>query len=458
MGKIMKKATRKRSQYPGRGGIGQENRGRYALRILLLIFGLFSLAASGSETTSSLLNLADCIELAVRNNPSLAAYAQHVDEARASASEARGNLLPSLSASGGYDRYSGDGLWDRNESYSVGLQLNQTLFHGGQLLNSLSGAMHGVRAAEYDYETALQDLVLDVRTTYYRLLQRERLTDVARTAVEQAQTHLELAQERFRVGLVRRADVLKSEVELSDATLALIQARSSESLSRGTLNTLLGLPVDRATEVLDILEELDASMDTLSLDVLVRRAEKSRPEVARLTEQIEAQRAQVNVALGEFLPTISAHASYGLDAGSSSDWDSDWSVGLSLNLALFDGLSRKARVSGRRAQLDALLKTREGLLQSVALSVFEARLSVQDSWERIHSTEVQVRSTLENLEMTEAEYLSGVSSMLELVDAQTEYIQAREDYVSALTDLWIARADLDRSMGSLSGFEEIERR
>jgi TolC family type I secretion outer membrane protein len=412
--------------------------------VLVLLWTLTLSSVEGAEESS--LTLDDCIGLAVRNHPSLLAYACEVDQSRASVNEARADLLPTLSASASYGRASSQHGSDAG-SYGASLQVKGTLFQGGQALNSLSAAGHSLRAAEYDYESALQDLVLDIRTKYYQLLQKERIANVSEMSIRQSRLHLDLAQRRFDVGVSSRADVLKAQVEVSNAALSLIQARNAEALARGELNSLLGLPVDEPTVILDVLEEPSVLLEDRVLDALVCQAEAMRPEIAGLSEQLEAQRARVNASMGGYFPSVSAQASYGWDGGSLSDLESDWSVGLSLSLPLFDGFSTGARVAGQRARLDVLLKTQESLRRSVELAVYEAQLSTLEARDRIQNTEIQVESALENLEIAEAEYRRGEGSMLELVDAQTEYVKAREECVSAQVDLWIARAALDRAVG-----------
>jgi outer membrane protein len=410
---------------------------------LILIF-----TDTGIAAKNKVLSLETCIAIARKNNPGLASQSYDVTAARAQVNEKKGDRLPFISGSGNYTRFSEDSVpGGNNQDYSFAVQLRQPLFQGGRLWSSVSNAQSNWQAAGYRYEGRLQDLILEVKDAYFNYLKNKRLLKVAQQALTQAETYLEAARERFRLGAARFGDIIKAEVEVSDAELNVIKARHTLLIAGGRLNKVMGLPVTQSIRVRDLLEEEDVTPGNLRVETLIQEAEKRLPELLEMDMNIRARQAAVKIAQSEYWPSISMGASYYWNGGSFSALERKWDIGLSLEIPIFTGFSRKARVSIQRARLKMLNKEREELRQKVSLAVWTNYLQVKETGERITNSRKHLKNANENLRIAEGEYKGGVSSMLELIDARTTYVDAQRSYIDALAEYRLAWAKLERSIG-----------
>jgi outer membrane protein len=397
---------------------------------------------------NKVLSLEECIALAQQNNPGLASQSYDVDAAKARIDEKKGDRLPFISGKGNYSRFSKNVLpGSDDQDYRFSVQVSQPLFQGGGLSASVANARSNWKAAQYRYESRLQDLILEVKDAYFNYLKNKRLLEVAQHALKQAKTYREAAQERFRLGVARLADTIKAEVEVSDAELKMIEAQNALLTAGGRLNKVMGLPVTRPIRVKDLLEQRDITYNRFEVENLIREAEKQLPELQEIDMIIRAQQAAVKIAKSEYWPTFSFGASYSWNGSSISVLEREWDIGLSLDIPIFKGLSRKARVSQQRARLQLLNQEKEELRQNVSLAVWVDYLKVKETKERITNSQKHLKNAKENLSIAEGEYKEGVSSMLELIDAQTIYVNAERYYINVLTEYRLAWAKLERSIG-----------
>jgi outer membrane protein TolC len=414
--------------------------------VLLMTWTL--LAGTGNTGTSKVLSLNECIALALENNPRPASQSYDMDAAKARVQEKKGNLLPTISGNGSYTRFSNNALpGGENQAYGFTVRVSQPLFQGGGLTASVDNAEADWEASGYRYESVVQDMILEVNDAYFNYLKNKRLLEVAERALTQAEIYLEAARERFRLGAARPADTLKAEVEVSDAELNVIKAQNALLTARGRLNKVLGLRVTESTEVQDLLEEERIIDNRPEVDALMNEAEKRLPELKEMDMNIRARKAALKAAKSTYWPSISAGASYEWTGSTVPNLEGNWNVGLSLDIPIFNGFSRKAAVAQQRARLRMLNKQKEELRQNVSLAVWVDFLKVKETRERITNSKKHLKNARENLRIAEGEYKEGVSSMLELIDARTTFVSAERSYINVMAEFRIARARLERSIG-----------
>jgi len=95
----------------------------------------------------------------------------------------------------------------------------------------------------------------------------------------------------------------------------------------------------------------------------------------------------------------------------------------------------------------SLEKDFELLKQQISQEVWNAWLSVKESFERITTSSKAVESAKENLSLAEGEYKEGVGSIIQLTDAQTTFVTIEQNYIQALSDFKISFAELERTIG-----------
>ena len=157
-------------------------------------------------------------------------------------------------------------------------------------------------SAKADLTSTQEQVILNVKQSYYTVLKAKRNLVVAEETVKQFQQHLEQAKAFYEVGTHPKFDVTKAEVDLGNAQLNLITVRNSLKIAMITLNNALGIP--EAPEY-QIEDNLSFSQYSISLKEAVDRAYENRPELKSILLKKKATEESVSLAKKGYFPVLS---------------------------------------------------------------------------------------------------------------------------------------------------------
>lgn len=397
---------------------------------------------------SGRLSLEDCIAKGLQNNPMIQSSQLFVEENQTKVDEARSGYYPKVSLNSNATTYSNNNGDQRFENYNTGISASYNLFNGFRTKAGYHAARDHHEAAFLQHESVQQDLVLDITFAYYKTLQAERILKSAEEAVKNSQLHLDFAHARNMAGMATRSDILKSEVELSNAELEKIKAANALLAAKGNLNKLMGLPANHPTEIIDDLSELNET-SVQSYDSLFAEAMESRVEVKRFYSLLNAQQNNIQLARGEYYPSLDVNANYNFSGEKISGMRENWWLGMTLTIPVFNGFSTEARVKGEKTALKGIEKDLEALKDQIGKEVWNAFLAVKESSERMTATSKGLESARENLSLSEGEYKEGTGSIIQLTDAQTTFVAAEQNHIQAVADYKVSLAELRRKTGNL---------
>nr|MBA3259374.1 TolC family protein [Gemmatimonadales bacterium] len=283
----------------------------------------------------------------------------------------------------------GDLPFGRENTYRFGLSFSQSLFTGGRLRGQTQAAGAGVRSAELGLTTARAQLLLDVTSAYYDATLADRLVSIAQATLQQADTTLSQTRLARQVGNQSEFDLLRARVTRDNQRPVLIQRQADRELAYYRLKQLINLPLQQALALTTTLGD-SAVVDPASLAELVEApgdtATAARLPVRQAAEGVESQQGLLRVARSQRLPQLSLLSDYA-ELGYPSDGSpfgtnylSDWTVSVALQLPLFTGGRIRGDVEVARANLD---QARLRHQQTRELAQVDAR-----------SAELQLRSAL----------------------------------------------------------------
>ena len=396
--------------------------------------------------------LDECIDIALRQQPTLRAVAATVAAGRERVWEAAAAYLPQIQASylasrrhASSSSLIGSGGTAKKAKtfpyYNTGATLSQVLFDFGQNLELIHAAQATAEALAADADTQHDTVVFNVQQAYFMLLAAYRLRDVADETVAANQRHLDLAKGRHDVGLAPRIDVTTAEVQLAQAELNQLTARNNVSLGRETLRNALGLLGPLDFDIVDTLEQprMEVS-DQEALDL----AYANRPELRSIAAQERAQFERIKAVQKDYLPKLSAESSVAWN-GSRYPLQEKWEFGGVVTLSVFNGGLTRAQVEEAKALLDNLQATEAVTRNNVTLEVRQALLNVRQQTESIVVADKGLEQGRENLSLAEGRYKTGVGNIIELTDAQVALVTAEASRVQALVGYRTALAALERS-------------
>ncbi len=392
-----------------------------------------------------------CVRIALEHLPSILSARATVEAENALVREAESAYYPQISWGSSISRSavgprSSFGFQTRAvtySSYSTGLSLSQNIFDFGRTPIQVRIQKLNYAASADDLEAASQQAVFTVKQDYYAVLQAKRNQDVTAEAVKQYQLHLDQAKGLNEVGLQPKYDVTKATVDLGNAKVNLIKARNAIKLALSTLNNAMGLTGGLDY---DLKDNLSFEATAVSFDEALDAAYKNRPDLAAAAAKRQAGERSIALAKTGFYPALSGSASYDY-SGNAFPLPRGWSLGMSLNIPLFNGFQTAAQVAQAKANLTVFRAAEESQRQAVYLAVQQAYLNLKQTEELVPVAELNVTAAQENFDIADGSYQEGVGDPIQVADAAAALISAKFAYIQALYDCKVARASLELAMG-----------
>ena len=434
----------------------------YGLGLFIFLLFAQSAAAAESEPANRPLTLSDCIRVALEANPSGRAAAAGVQAAREAVGEAQAPYYPELGLQAGYRRFQTHAFlpdWVRipagsptvvgpTDDWLGGLRARYTLYDFGErkALGQVARARQGL--AEEEQSRIRQDIILSVYYGFYGLTSALEAKGVAEQNLDRSRDHQRLTNMRKEAGAVPKADVLRAQVEVSNAQLALVRAENLIRLARGNLNLSLGRPAERPVEVASSSQPLTRP-EQMDLSLSLSQAVQSRPEIKGALKKIEVSQSNIQAARSAYGPRLRAEGGYGWRDNDFLPQDEDWAVGVTLEWPLFTGFARKHRLARAKADLSKEEAEAERLKLAVGQEVWNAFSRVIELYQTLETTHTLVQDALESQRLSRERYEAGAGTITELLDAQTALARAQATRVEAEWDYQIALAQFKRATGQL---------
>ncbi len=147
---------------------------------------------------------------------------------------------------------------------------------------------------------------------------------------------------------------------------------------------------------------------------------------------------------------MKGEASWGWRDTSYFPHDKDWLVGVSIDLPIFTGFSRKHRSARAKSELSREEADTQRLTQAVRQEVWSAYSKLRETYEATLSTEVQLRDAQESLRLASERYQAGAGTITDLMDSEAALARAEAVRVAALWDYQVARSVFQRTVGELT--------
>lgn len=417
------------------------------LSFIFILFASHNVLAAELISKGDVLNLQQCIDIALQKHPSINSSASTVRASESKIGQARANYFPQVTFQSGYQRIgpspSSALSIDPYNQYSNTLNVNQTIFDFGKTINQVQIQSIGAESARADLQDISGQIILGVKQAYYGYLQAKMSRDVALETVNQFQQHYEIAKAFFETGKSSKIDVTSAEVNLSNAKINLLKAENALRIARVTLNNAMG--ITNAPDY-EIKENLLFRPYEISLEEALQRAYKNRPDILSTTKKKEGLEKTIDLNKKGYLPVLSGNAAYGY-IGNDLVMDKGWNVGVTLTFPLFTGFSTKYQIDEAKANLDVLKANEDTLLQKVSLEIESAYLLLKEAAERISAGKIVVKQAEETVELAKGRYAAGVGSSIEITDAMITLNNAKMTYITALSDYSVAQANLEKAMG-----------
>jgi outer membrane protein len=335
--------------------------------------------------------------------------------------------------------------------------LQYLIFDFGKRKGTVDSAKQEMLVAGADVIQVNQALAFRVASAYYQLVTAQERLQAAEDILRTAQTTQDAAENRLNNGLATLPDVLNARAETAQAAFDKESADGDEKIARLTLTEAVG--ADPSPNIV-IDGQRSAPLPeklTMSIEALMDRAMKDRPELMAQTLRIRADEARIHAAKAEYKPQIVLSGSvaqtsvwpsadYGV-LGSASE--PTWSVALGIRWRIFDGGARKSEVliaeSKRREAQDELTAIHDKTTREVWTAYIAFRTAL-----RKHDAAVALLASANASYSASLDaYKYGVKNLVDVVTAEKQLAQARLSSVSARSELFLEAVNLEFATGNL---------
>lgn len=401
------------------------------------------------------MTLAAAIDLALRNNP---ATRLSWSEARSAADvygSTRGRFLPQITGSIDATRsrtlsQPGRPAFERTQ-FGPSATLSFMVLDFGGRSGSIESAKQTAIAADLAHNAIVESTILDVENALFTYLASRALRDAQRTSLNEAQAALAAAEQRHKVGLATIADELQARTALSQAELALETLDGELSIARGSVAVAIGYPANTPVDVAEVPAVDSLQFVVESVDSLIARAVRSRPELAQARAQAAAAQADIRASRSASYPSLVVGSTGGMTGFQNTAGLSQrsYSVNLGVRVPVFSGLSTEYQTASAVDERDAALARLQATRQQVVLQVFTAYYALQTATRRVRTSADLLASAQQSEIVARARYKEGVGSIVDLLIAQSALATARAQDVQTRWQWRSSLAQLAHDVGAL---------
>jgi outer membrane protein len=408
--------------------------------------------ATMASATPMPLTLTQAEDIALAQSPLLAVARAQLIQAQAGIGEARSGGLPDLgvsassirsksgSSSGGFASPSPTSSPSTTgntfvTSNSASATLHQLIIDGGRVHAEVQAAKYTADSSRLLLQRQIQTVEFDVASAYYAALQARHTLVVALDSLHLAQVQENLVIAQYKAGVASKADVLTAELPVAQAQLAVSQDQNGEQTQIAALLNAMGLD---ATVPVTVADEAPATIPLPQLGSVLSVAMKERPDLIAAQSSLDSANASLRATRLGLFPNISGVANDGTSATKvdtipgTGNYANSYSVGVELSWPLYDGGLTRAQTVAAQAQADEAAADLKTASLGVSLNIEQSYLGVQTAQAGLTSADAEYAEAKTVLDVTNAQYKAGVTTLPLLLSAQVGLTKAEGDQVNAI--------------------------
>jgi outer membrane protein len=306
---------------------------------------------------------------------------------------------------------------------AAGATVSQLITDFGHTTNLIASARFQARADEQNALATKQDILVAVDRAFYNALQAHAVLQVAEQTVASRQLLSDQVSALTRSKLKSDLDLSFANVNLAQGKLLYLDALNNEKASIASLSAILGYSTLEPFQLVNNTEPL--TPPPAEVDPLIAEAFAKRPEILSLEFQSESAEKFHQAEHDQLYPTISALAAFG-DSPVRNDiiYGPYAAVGVNIQIPVFNGFlySAKSHEADLRAQ--AVRQRLLDLRNQISRDVRTSWLAASTAFDRVNVSEQLLAQANQALDLAQTRYKLGLSSIVELSQAQLQQTQA----------------------------------
>lgn len=461
-------------------------------------FFLIILSVSGAfaQNDPEKWTLQECINYALKNNIQVKQSELEIAQRNADLTRSKADLIPSLNLGSSVTYNVGRSInpftnqFEENPvtGHNYGLNTDVTLFNGFNKINNIKRAQADKEASWLDYEVTKNNVSMNIVGIYTQILFNKEILSNAYKRLEVTNLQLERTEKLVNAGVMPQANLLELRAQKANDELAVVNAENQLDISRLNLKQLLQLPMSKNMDIVVPDVEVNQLMYPETADEIFEYAVHHQPSVKSAQKRIESSEYSLAMAKAHRMPRLSAFG--GLNSLYSSlapatiprlgsettvsyvpmgvvldqngnptnqivgvaqatareyvdntymnqlDYNFRWSVGLSLNIPIFNGLQTRTAIANNKIAQERARYLETDAKNQLRQNIEQAYTDVRAAAKRYRSTQNSVESLKEVFRSNQQRFDAGVINAVDynlsknnLDIAESELIQAKYDYI-----------------------------
>ena len=431
------------------------------LTVLIIILTKNILSANEKKIISNL-TLDKAIEIALKENSQVKIARYDVDKSESKLTESYSSLFPSISAEGTYirnikkpvfflpDFFGGTGQVRPIEigatnSYTGQLRIGLPIFLG-QTFTGIVMSKLGLELSNLTYEETLAQIRLNTTKAFLDVLLTRETEKFIKQSYENALRNLDNASKLNKQGLLSDFEYLSAQVEVEKIKPNVLQAEYTYQTALNFLKSILNLSPDDSIEVIGSIESFFINKTLPQLDSYLVENTFTLKKLG-----LQKQIADKNIMLqrwGHF-PSLIAFGNYQIQTQAEDynfnayRWVKSASVGLTLSFPIFSGFGVKSRVEQAEIQYKQLEEIINYTKKQIDIAITNTKNRMATALEKIEAQKLNREKARINYRIAEVRYNEGISTQLEISNANLNLLSAELGYAQSIYEYLVAQAELE---------------
>jgi len=331
---------------------------------------------------------------------------------------------------------------------TLDITLTQLVF-SGEYLVGLQASKVFYQMADQSQQKTVNDLKESVANTYSLVLMLEQTHEKLAKSLGNLNVTLEEMQEMYKQGMIENTDVDQLEMTSLNLTNTVNSMNRQIVSAKNLLKFQIGMPFETEIDLTEDIEELAAfsnleSVASASFDI------GRNIDFQILTTQEKLGNLNLKREQSGYLPSLAAVYRHTEKVNKPAfDFTPNDVFQLSLNIPIFSSGQRVVKVQQRRLELEKITNTKDNVAQGLKLEFETSKYDLATAFENYLNNKKNIDLTNRIYEKTLIKYKEGLSTSMDLTNAQNQYLTAQSNYYSAAYSLIKAKNKLDKLNNNL---------
>lgn len=343
----------------------------------------------------------------------------------------------------------------KSTNLNASIALNWVLFDGFKMFATRDKLKEYLLLGDLIIKNQIIDIVAQVIDTYYNIVRQKQQLKAVEEQMTLNRERLKLAEIKLEVGLGIKPDVLQAKLDLNAQIATQLNQQTLIAQLKIALNRLMAVDKGVDYEVLDSIP-IDT---TLTLDRIKTNIADSSPALLLTRKNIDIADLTLRERRAERLPTVSFNSAYNFSQTNNNtvinsfsplyNLNKGFNYGLTATIPIFNNFTARRNIRVAQADIDFRRLTLESQLSQINTNIENTFRTYQLQRQELSLEETNIGLAKENVFIAYERYKQGVTTFIELREAQKSLEDAYNRLIAARYDTKVAETELLRLRGDL---------